>query len=367
MKSKVTVELNDRSYIINIKTSLEAFDFDTVIEKGRSVFILSDSNVDPLYGDKVEQLIKACGSKTFRMTITAGEKSKCLAVAEKIYERCVSSGLDRKSYIVALGGGMIGDLAGFVAATYLRGVRFIQVPTTLLAMVDSSVGGKTGVNLVSGKNLVGAFHQPSAVLTDLGVLSTLPNREYISGMAEVVKYGIIWDSVLFRKIEDNVDLLLKRDTGLLAGIISRCCEIKAEVVAVDEREAGVRAILNFGHTVGHALEQLTGYSILLHGEAISIGMVFAARLSVIEKDFKAVDASRIEALLAKLGLPTGMNALNDKYSLDKIRTAMESDKKSVDKIPKFVLIHSIGEARFGCDVEVADLAKAYGLIGGGVI
>ncbi len=365
MKSKVTVELDDRSYDISVITGVEVSHFEAVIEKGRMVLILSDSNVDPLYGDKVEKMIKECGSKTVRMVVPAGEKSKCLATAEKVYEKCVSSGLDRKSYIVALGGGMIGDLAGFISATFLRGIRFIQVPTTLLAMVDSSVGGKTGVNLASGKNMVGVFHQPSAVLTDLSMLTTLANREYISGMAEVVKYGIIWDSTLFRKIEDNVDAILKRETGLLAEIIARCCEIKAEVVAVDEREAGVRAILNLGHTFGHALEQLTGYSALLHGEAISIGMVFAVRLSVLEKGFKDSDAARVEALLSKLGLPTGMSAVKQKYSLAQIGTAMEADKKSVNKIPKFVLVHSIGEALFGCDVKLDDLKTAYGLIGGG--
>ena len=213
------------------------------------------------------------------VTVPAGEKSKRVALVEQCYDRLAAHRLERKSFIVALGGGVVGDLAGFVAATYLRGIPFVQVPTTLLAQVDSSVGGKTGVNLKAGKNLVGAFYQPRLVLCDLDTLRTLPRREYVSGLAEVIKYGIIYDAILFAQLERNLPKLLERDPATLMAVVARCCEIKAEVVGQDETESGLRAILNFGHTIGHAVENSSGYGKFLHGEAISIGQIAAARLS----------------------------------------------------------------------------------------
>jgi 3-dehydroquinate synthase len=257
---------------------------------------------------------------------------------------------------VALGGGVIGDLAGFVAATYLRGIRFIQVPTTLLAMVDSSVGGKTAINLKEGKNLVGAFHQPIEVCADLGTLQTLPEREYAAGLAEVVKYGVIWDATFFGRIESGAGAILKRDSALLEEVIARCCEIKAEIVRVDEMETGVRAILNFGHTLGHALEQTAGYGRWRHGEAVAIGMVYAAELSAMEKGFRRDDSLRIRQLLHSLGLPTGPEKT---VAWKDLRHAMTADKKSRDQAPRFVLAEKMGAAVYGCEVQESALEKAF--------
>ena len=229
-------------------------------------------------------------------------------------------------------------LTGFAAASWLRGIRFVQVPTSLLAMVDSSVGGKTGINIPEGKNLVGAFHQPELVLMDLDTLKTLPERELAAGMAEVVKYGVIWDAELFRKLEQG--------SSVDAELIARCCEIKAEVVGKDERESGLRGILNFGHTAAHAIENVAGYGEFLHGEAVAIGMVYAVHLSVALKDLPAEEASRIEKLLSRLSLPIGVAGLEWK----EIRAAMTVDKKTVGGLLKFVLADRIGHAEVGCEV-----------------
>jgi 3-dehydroquinate synthase len=261
--------------------------------------------------------------------------------------------LERKSFVVALGGGVVGDLAGFVAATYLRGISFVQVPTTLLAQVDSSVGGKVGVNLPAGKNLVGAFWQPRRVLCDLSTLDTLPDREYRSGLAEVIKYGIIRDARLFRRLEQRVPELLERDPATLTGVVARCCEIKAEVVGQDETEGGLRAILNFGHTIGHALEAVFGYRRFLHGEAIAIGQVCAARLSVSQLGASAKDVERIERLFQRVGLPTRITLTNLQRA--RVVEAMRLDKKVSGGAIKFVLAESIGRVRFGQEVSSSAL------------
>jgi 3-dehydroquinate synthase len=263
--------------------------------------------------------------------------------------------LERKSFIVALGGGVVGDLAGFVAATYLRGIPFVQAPTTLLAQVDSSVGGKTGVNLKAGKNLVGAFYQPQLVLCDLDALKTLPKREYISGLAEVIKYGVIYDAVLFAQLERNLPKLLQRDAATLRNVIARCCEIKAEVVGQDETESGLRAILNFGHTIGHAIENSSGYGKFLHGEAISIGQVAAAKLSQKILGLPSGDAERIEKLFVCAGLPvkTRLNAALRK----KLLAAMLLDKKVSGGEVKFVLAKKIGRVEFGCKVPAETIGR----------
>ena len=240
-----------------------------------------------------------------------------------------------------LGGGVIGDLTGFAAASWLRGIRFVQVPTTLLAMVDSSVGGKTGINIPEGKNLVGAFHQPELVLMDLDTLKTLPPRELSAGMAEVVKTAVIWDAELFQALEKSAEIFPN-----IGKIIARCCEIKAEVVQQDEREGGLRGILNFGHTAAHAIENVAGYGEFLHGEAVAIGMVYAARLSVALKGLSEEESARIEKLLARLSLPLGVAGLEWKD----IRAAMAVDKKTVGGLPKFVLADRIGHVEFGCEV-----------------
>jgi 3-dehydroquinate synthase len=254
-----------------------------------------------------------------------------------------------------LGGGVVGDLAGFVAATYLRGIPFVQVPTTLLAQVDSSVGGKVGVNLKAGKNLVGAFHQPRLVLCDLDTLRTLPMREYRAGLAEVIKYGIIYDAELFERLEQDMEKLLRREPNVLAGVIARCCEIKAEVVVQDETESGLRAILNFGHTIGHGLEAISQYGKYLHGEAISIGQVAAAKLSREILGLPQTDVERIEKLFHRAGLPT--NVTLNQGQRKKLVGAMKLDKKVSAGEINFVLASRIGEVQFGQKVPMTSIDK----------
>jgi 3-dehydroquinate synthase len=291
------------------------------------------------------------------ISIPAGEKSKRLAVVEKCYDQLAAHRLERNSLIVALGGGVVGDLAGFVAATYLRGVPFVQVPTTLLAQVDSSVGGKTGVNLRAGKNLVGAFYQPRLVLCDLDTLKTLPKREYISGLAEVIKYGVIYDAILFAQLERNLPKLLQRDAATLAAVIARCCEIKADVVGQDETEGGLRAILNFGHTIGHAIENSSGYGKFLHGEAIAMGQVAAAKLSHKILGLPSGEAERIEKLFIQAGLPVKikLNSIQRK----KLFAAMKLDKKVSAGEIKFVLAEKIGKAVWGRKVSSDLIEKIF--------
>jgi len=289
--------------------------------------------------------LSASGFEPVLITVPAGEKSKRLAMVEKCYDQLAAHRLERKSFIVALGGGVVGDLAGFVAATYLRGIPFVQVPTSLLAQVDSSVGGKTGVNLQAGKNLVGAFYQPRLVLCDLDTLKTLPEREYLSGLAEVIKYGIIYDAILFAQLERNLPKLLQREATTLAAVIARCCEIKAEVVGQDETESGLRAILNFGHTIGHAIENSSGYGKFLHGEAIAIGQVAAAKLSQKVLGLPSGDTERIETLFVRAGLPVKLKL--DAARRKKLFAAMLLDKKVSAGEIKFVLAKKIGQVVWG--------------------
>jgi 3-dehydroquinate synthase len=279
-----------------------------------------------------------------------------MQIVERCYEQLAKHRLERKSFILALGGGVVGDLAGFVAATYLRGIDFVQVPTTLLAQVDSSVGGKVGVNLTAGKNLVGAFHQPRLVLCDVDTLDTLPNRELRAGLAEVIKYGIIYDRAFFERLENDLPLLLKLDPATASEVVARCCEIKAEVVSKDERESGLRAILNFGHTVGHALEAISGYGKYLHGEAIAIGQVAATRLSNTLTGLDAREAFRIEEVFTRAGLPTHVRL--KKRDLTRLARAMQLDKKVSGGDVRFVLAKRIGEVVWGQTVPLAEVMKA---------
>jgi 3-dehydroquinate synthase len=357
MPRTLRVDLPDRGYDIRIGATL-ADGLGGAIKNATNVLIVTDTNVNPLYGQACKQILGGQGTRVACAEIPAGEKSKNLETVKLLYTRAVEAGLDRASVVVALGGGVVGDLAGFVAASYMRGIGFVQVPTTLLAMVDSSVGGKTGVNLPQGKNLVGAFYQPREVLIDLGVLHSLPEVEYIAGLAEVVKYGLIWDAVLFSTLEDNVEGLLARDIEFLEKIVARCCEIKAEVVALDEHESGVRAILNFGHTFGHAVEQSTGYGEWLHGEAVSVGMLYAADISTTCKRFPVVERDRLEALLTRLGLPVRTTAKSPSLSWSAVRGAMAKDKKSVQAQPRFVLAERMGSVVFGCEIEEDALERA---------
>jgi 3-dehydroquinate synthase len=316
--------------------------------------VISDANVVPLHGNKALKSLRAAGFEPVLLTVPAGETAKSLSTVQRCYDQLAAHRLERKSFVVALGGGVVGDLAGFVAATYLRGIPFLQVPTTLLAQVDSSVGGKVGVNLKAGKNLVGAFYQPKLVLCDLEILRTLPMREYRAGLAEVIKYGIIYDRRFFETLEAGMERLLQRDAYLLARVVARCCEIKAEVVGQDETESGLRAILNFGHTIGHALEAISHYGKYLHGEAISIGQVAAARLSAKALGLPAADEERIRRCFEAAGLPTRLklNPAAQRRAL----AAMQLDKKVSGGEVKFVLARKIGRVEYGHRVAPSTLA-----------
>lgn len=357
MPRTVQVKLGERSYPIVIGggiplgATLES-------EAGLKALVVTDSNVGPLHGESCRRRLEERGVECVSVVVPAGEASKSLDCARQLYEAAAASRVERHGLVVALGGGMVGDLGGFVAATYQRGVRFLQVPTTLLAMVDSSVGGKTAVNLPTAKNLVGVFHQPTEVDADLDFLATLPEREYVSGLAEVVKYGIIWDASFFSLVEHRLPDLLRRDMLLLEEVISRCCEIKAAVVAMDEREMGPRAILNFGHTLGHAIEKVDGYGRWLHGEAVSIGMHFAARLSVRAKGFPEGEAARVVDVLKRLGLPLAPDRAGGKY-WGALWEAMLSDKKTVRQQPRFVLAERLGSVLTGCEVPEAVLKETW--------
>jgi 3-dehydroquinate synthase len=323
---------------------------------GKKCAVISDSNVAPRHGPEALAGLQRAGFEPLLVTVPAGETAKCLRHVAACYDQLAAHRLERGSFVVALGGGVVGDLAGFVAATYLRGLAFLQVPTTLLAQVDSSVGGKVGVNLPAGKNLVGAFYQPRLVLCDLGTLDTLPDREYRAGLAEVIKYGIILDAAIFGRLERQLDRLLRREPRSLAAVVARCCELKAQVVSQDETEGGRRAILNFGHTIGHALEAISGYGRYLHGEAISVGQVAAARLSTTLAGLPAHDAERVRALFVRAGLPVQVRWR--RRQRQRLLEAMRLDKKVTRGEIRFVLARRIGEAVWGQRVPEPLLASA---------
>jgi len=353
----VNVPLGERRYEIAIGPGLlnglgkEC----TRLKLGSRCAVITDTNVGPKYAKGVKSILERSGFHPVLISVRAGETSKSIRSVGDCYDQLAAHRLERKSFIIALGGGVVGDLAGFVAATYLRGIDFIQVPTTLLAQVDSSVGGKTGVNLKAGKNLVGAFYQPRLVLCDLDTLSTLPEREFRAGLAEVIKYGIIYDAAFFRRLELGMGKLLRRDRSALADVVARCCEVKAEVVGQDETEGGLRAILNFGHTLGHALEAISGYGKYLHGEAISIGQIFAARLSAGLLGLPEEEVTRIQMLFKAAGLPTEVKLSASQKQ--RLLAAMQLDKKVSAGEIKFVLARKIGKVEFGQKVPKALLQK----------
>ena len=343
----IKVPLGVRSYTISIGTDLLARLGNECkrLYLGRRCAVVTDRNVAPRYAEVAVQSLIESGFEPILISVPAGETAKSLKVVASCYDQIAGHRLERKSFVVALGGGVVGDLAGFVAATYLRGIDLVQVPTTLLAQVDSSVGGKVGVNLKAGKNLVGAFYQPRFVLCDLGTLETLPVREFRSGLAEIIKYGIIHDVELFRRLEQVMPKILLRDHDTLSSVVARCCQIKAGVVGQDETESGLRASLNFGHTLGHALEAVAGYGKFLHGEAIAIGQVFAARLSAELIGFPQRDVERIAGLFEKAGLPTHIKM--NPAQREKLFETMQHDKKVSEGIVKFVLVNKIGQVSFG--------------------
>ncbi len=335
VQQTITVELGDRSYPIVVGGGLLDGGYDlTTFINGPDCIVVSDSIVGDLYR---QRLTANLGDKSSSyVELPAGEANKSVATMQLVLDALVASGAARDTTVIALGGGVVGDISGFAAACYMRGVNFIQVPTTLLAQVDSSVGGKTGVNHPQGKNLIGAFHQPQIVLIDTATLSTLPDRELKAGLAEVIKYGAICDPDFFDWLETNIDALLTKDEAALAYAIAKSCELKASVVADDEREAGRRAILNFGHTFGHAIEHCQGYGEWLHGEAVAAGMVMAAELSGID----AESVERLRQLLRRAGLPTEAPTI---AAADWLRV-MGADKKVAQRQMRFVLLHELGDA-----------------------
>jgi 3-dehydroquinate synthase len=354
----ISVQLGDRGYAVKIASGLlkKLGGECARLKLGDRCAIITDTNVGKKFAKPVYESLLKAGFEPVLITVPAGETAKSLKSVQSCYDQLALHKLERKSFIVALGGGVVGDLAGFVAATYLRGIPFVQVPTTLLAQVDSSVGGKTGVNLTAGKNLVGAFYQPKLVLCDLATLKTLPEREFRAGLAEVIKYGIIADAKLFAQLERVLPKILKRDENILAPVIARCCQIKAEVVAKDETEDGLRAILNFGHTIGHAIENSSGYGKFLHGEAISIGQVAAAKLSRKILSLSARDVERITDLFKRAGLPVAIKL--NLGQRKKLFAAMMLDKKVSGGEIKFVLAKKIGRVEFGCKVPAGLIEQA---------
>jgi 3-dehydroquinate synthase len=353
----LNVELGDRSYPIHIGSGLLATVADVVLERTpvTSVALLTHRHLERLYAAPVLEGLRRRGVRAETITIPAGEGRKNLATVARLYEKMVAARLDRRSVLVTLGGGVLGDMGGFAAATYMRGIPFVQVPTTLLAQVDASVGGKTGVDLPSGKNLVGAFHQPAAVIIDLDTLTTLPRRELRGGLAEVIKYGIIRDKRFFDLVETTTARILRLEHDPLAAVIHRSCEIKAEVVAADETEQGLRAILNFGHSIGHALEAVTGYRRYKHGEAIAIGMLSACLIGEETGVTPRAVTERLSSALAAAGLP---RAFPSDVSPESIREAALRDKKTIGGRLRFVLASDIGCVEIGQDVpfEVAEAA-----------
>lgn len=350
------VDLGERSYPIYIGGGLlkEAGSFFEKhgLTKKSPVLIVSDDRVAPLYLSVIEESLGQAGYTTVSAVVQAGEKSKSLNVYEEVMTKAIEGGLDRKSSVVALGGGVVGDLAGFVAASYMRGVTFIQMPTTILAH-DSSVGGKVAVNHRLAKNMIGAFHQPEMVLYDVDTLQSLPEREVRAGLSEMIKHGLIWDAEFADWCEEHAEQLLALDPDTLGYGLTKGCEVKAQVVSTDEKENGLRAILNLGHTIGHALEAIGGYGEFLHGEAISIGMAAAARLAV----NRGGDSSLYERtvrILNRFGLPTVMP---QHLSEDDIIGAMLHDKKFKENSIVFVLPVAIGQVEIVSDMTLDEVRK----------
>ncbi|WP_219952017.1 3-dehydroquinate synthase [Dickeya zeae] len=349
---RVTVTLGERSYPITIAAGLfnDAASF-MPLKVGDQAMLVTNETLAPLYLDKVRSLLESSGVRVDQVILPDGEQFKSLTVLEQVFSALLAKPHGRDTTLVALGGGVIGDLTGFAAACYQRGVRFIQVPTTLLSQVDSSVGGKTAVNHPLGKNMIGAFYQPASVVVDLDCLKTLPARELSSGLAEVIKYGVILDRVFFEWLEAHIDEIRRLEGAPLAYCIRRCCELKAEVVAADERESGLRALLNLGHTYGHAIEAEMGYGNWLHGEAVAAGMMMAAHAARRLGQLSADDVERIKALLLRAGLPvTGPSEMAPQAYLPH----MMRDKKVLAGELRLVLPTAIGqsEVRSGVSHEL---------------
>ena len=350
----LSVTLGDRSYPIHIGAGL--LNDQQLYARhvaSRNVAVITNQVVAPLYLERVQRAIERAGGRVIPILIDDGEQAKAWATLDRVIDAMLAARCGRDSVIVALGGGVVGDLAGFAAAVYQRGVPFLQVPTTLLAQVDSSVGGKTAINHARGKNMIGAFHQPLAVIADVEVLDTLPDRELRAGLAEVIKHGFILDLQFVTWLEANMARLLDRARAALSHAVRRSCELKAQVVAADEREGGLRAVLNFGHTFGHAIEAGVGYGEWLHGEAVATGMVMAAELSARTGSLRRQDADRVKALIASAGLPVK----GPKLDIERYLELMQVDKKAAGGKVRFILLDGLGRATLRGDLD-ASLVRA---------
>ncbi|TXI13071.1 MAG: 3-dehydroquinate synthase [Polynucleobacter sp.] len=355
------LELGERSYPIHIGSRLiDQAELYKKHIKGSFTAVVTNETVAPLYADRVVKTLESLGQKVRLVVLPDGEVYKTWETLQKIFDALLESGADRKSTLVALGGGVIGDMTGFAAACYMRGIRFIQVPTTLLSQVDSSVGGKTGINHPLGKNMVGAFYQPQAVIADLDTLQTLPPKELAAGLAEVIKHGAIADANFFQWLEGNIDSLNACDPKAMEHAVLRSCEIKSNVVAQDEKEGGVRATLNFGHTFGHAIEAGMGYGEWLHGEAVGCGMVMAADLSVRVGQLTTDEAERLKKLVAALKLPT----VPPRLGLERYMDLMSVDKKAEGGEVRYILLNGIGRSTIKAvdDQLVAQTLEATGAV-----
>jgi 3-dehydroquinate synthase len=345
MEETIRVELGSRSHSIHVGSGtlgtlgarLRA------VAPGARAAVVTTTTVGRLYGDGVRTNLEAAGFEPELIEVPDGEEYKTLATLAGIYDRLIAARLDRGAILVALGGGVVGDLGGFAAATYLRGIALAHIPTTLVAQVDASVGGKTAVNHPAGKNLIGAFHQPCLVLADVDVLGTLPRREFVAGLAEVIKYGASLDRDLFAYLEGTLEQVLARDAATMVRVVAACCRLKATVVGADEREREYRAVLNFGHTVGHAIEAATGYGRFLHGEAVAMGIVCATRISAARGYCDAATAARVRRLVERAGLPVEMPPDLEPAA---VARAIAVDKKIRNGAVRFVCLDGLGGTRF---------------------
>ncbi len=349
------VELGARSYPILIGSSIlsELGRYLTSFSLASRIFVATNTTVGKIYGKEAADALTKAGFQVLYCELPDGEEYKSLDSASQLYTRALEGGIERQSAVVALGGGVIGDLAGFVAATYMRGVPLIQVPTTLLAQVDSSVGGKVAVNHPKGKNIIGCFYQPRLTFIDVATLKTLPPPELRAGLAEVIKYGIIWDEGFFCFLEENLGEVLGLDQEVLVEVVRHCCAIKAKIVEKDEKELGLRAILNFGHTVGHALEALTNYQVYRHGEAVAVGMAVAATLAVRRGLLAPEYGKRLISLLEQVGLPTRVPC-----AAEEIMRILPRDKKVWKGKIRFVLPLALGHVEIFSDIEPPEIRAA---------
>ena len=356
----IRVNLGDRSYDITIRTGgLSTIgEWAARFSLGNRLLLVADEHTEALFGETAVQSLKQIGFLPTMVTVPAGESSKSLDMADRIYEQAIQAGLDRDSAILALGGGVVGDLTGFVAATYLRGVPFLQVPTTLLAQVDSSVGGKVAVDHALGKNLIGAFYQPRGVLIDPQVLISLPEREFASGMAEVIKYGLIFDAAFLTELRTDALAVLGRDPQQMERIVARCCRMKAAVVERDEQDVGDRMLLNFGHTAGHAIEAAGGFERFTHGEGVALGMLTATRLSELTGMIPAGTVAEVRSLLETYGLPVHCGGLR----ANELIRRMGTDKKREAGTLRWVLLEKPGRAVIRKDVSLEFVDEALQVI-----